>query len=170
MTDQWYYGRGADISGPVTGQQLLELANTGQLLRTDTVWLEANETGVPAKMVKNLFPPADGSAGPEFRATDGSTSLGIEETPVSPDPAPAATPMPDVASPRPERAGRASVGKGAVILSQDGKTVKYRGKCTTCGREDSSWKSIPIPRGTVRAGFFCAKCRKRRDVEIHGIH
>ena len=66
--------------------------------------------------------------------------------------------------------GFAVAGKGAVIVSQDGATVKYRMKCTTCGHEDASWKSIPIPHGTARSGFFCRKCRKRRDAEIHGYH
>jgi hypothetical protein len=61
-------------------------------------------------------------------------------------------------------------GKGVVIVGQDGATVKYRMKCSTCGREESSWKSIAIPRGTTRTGFFCPKCRKRRDGEIHGYH
>ena len=48
-----------------------------------------------------------------------------------------------------------------MIIGQDGKTVKFRMKCTTCGKEDSSWKSIPIPHGVARAGFYCTKCRKR---------
>jgi hypothetical protein len=59
-------------------------------------------------------------------------------------------------------------GKGVVLVAQDGATVKYRGKCGTCGREDASWKSIPIPRGSARVGFFCPKCRKRREGEILG--
>ena len=74
----------------------------------------------------------------------------------------------DIVKPPPTRNARATVGKGAVILGQDGKTVKFRGKCTTCGREDTSWKTIAIPRGAIRASFFCAKCRKKRDIEIYG--
>jgi transcription elongation factor Elf1 len=59
-------------------------------------------------------------------------------------------------------------GKGAVIVGQDGTTVKYRKKCTTCGHEDSSWRSIPITRGTTRVSYFCPKCRRTCAVEIHG--
>jgi hypothetical protein len=94
-------------------------------------------------------------------------------TPGSAEPAEpaAAAAVPPVVVPAPaKKGGRATAGKGAVIVGQDGATVKYRGKCATCGREDASWKSIAIPRGTTRASFFCPKCRKRRDVEIHGYH
>jgi predicted nucleic-acid-binding Zn-ribbon protein len=59
-------------------------------------------------------------------------------------------------------------GKGVVLVAQDGKTVKYRGKCATCGREEAGWKSIAIPRGTTRVGFFCPKCRRRTEGEVHG--
>jgi hypothetical protein len=61
-------------------------------------------------------------------------------------------------------------GKGVVIVGHDGATVKYRGKCTACGRETAGWKTIPIPRGASRVGFFFAKCRKRQDGEIHEYH
>ena len=55
-------------------------------------------------------------------------------------------------------------------LVVDGKTVKFRMKCTICGKEDSSWKSISIPRGMARSSFFCPKCRKRQDCELQGVH
>jgi hypothetical protein len=145
MVAQWFYGRGSDISGPVSGADLAALAVGGQLLPTDTVWRDGIEMGERAGDVPELFPP---------------------------DPAAAAVPNEVPAGTRPaaQRRGRAVAGKGAVIVSQDGATVKYRMKCTTCGREDASWKSIPIPHGTARNGFFCQKCRKRRDAEIHGYH
>lgn len=160
MTSQWYYGRGSDISGPVTDRELFDLAARGEIVPTDTVWRDEIEEGVRAGIVKDLFPV-------------GESPVPAAEAPVAltevPEVAKAAEPAPTPLVPAPARSGRASAGKGAVILSQDGKTVKFRGKCTTCGREESSYKSIPIPRGTTRAGFFCTKCRKRRDVEIHGI-
>ncbi len=55
-----------------------------------------------------------------------------------------------------------------MIVGQDGTTVKFRKKCTTCNHEDRSWQTIPIPRGTIRVAFYCPKCRKQRQVEIHG--
>ena len=142
MADQWFYGRGSDITGPVSGPELSGLAAGGTLLPTDTVWRDGVEDGVPADQVPDLFP--------------------------APPVAPAA------AAPAGYRAvttnARAVAGKGAMIIGQDGKTVKFRMKCTTCGKEDSSWKSIAIPHGVARAGFYCAKCRKRRDAEIYGYH
>jgi hypothetical protein len=171
MTSQWYYGRGSDITGPVSDKELFDLAVCGLVLPSDTVWRDAIEAGVLAGKVKNLF----GAGASGVKATVAS---GVELDPMALEElAPAAAPIhevqslapPTVASPPPARLGRASAGKGAIIVGQDGKNVKYRGKCTTCGREDSSWKSIPIPRGTLRSAFFCTKCRKRRDVEIHGV-
>lgn len=164
MTSQWYYGRESDISGPVSDRELFDLAARGAIVRTDTIWRNDIEAGVQAGNVKYLFPVVDSPV----PVADVPASVALNEVPEVPKAAVAA-PTPAVRAPAPAKNGRATAGKGAVIMSQDGKTVKYRGKCTTCGREDSSYKSIPIPRGTIRAGFFCTKCRKRRDVEIHGI-
>jgi GYF domain 2 len=182
MTNQWFYGRGSDISGPVSGSELAELAASGKVLPSDTVWLEGRESGVPATRVKNLF-PAKGSppvAAPVAEAADlpavvPSPVVEIADLPVTPTasepvPADSAPAAPVAARPAPTRAARATAGKGAVIIGQDGKTVKYRGRCSTCGKEDSSWKSVAIPRGTARFSFFCPKCRKRQEVEIYGIH
>jgi hypothetical protein len=69
---------------------------------------------------------------------------------------------------QPKRNKRAVGGKGVMIVGQDGVNVKYRKKCTVCGHEDSSWNTMPIPTGSTRVGFFCPKCKKRRDGEIQG--
>ena len=66
------------------------------------------------------------------------------------------------------RPGRAVGGNGVVIVDQNGTDVKYRKKCTTCGREDSCVNSMPIKQGTTALEFFCPKCRKVRRLEIHG--
>ena len=135
MSDLWFYGRGSDITGPVSMADLTGLVAAGGVLPTDTVWRDGVEDGVPAAQVPQLFPPAA------------------------------------LAGTRPAtKNARATAGKGVVIMGQDGKTVKFKGKCTTCGHEDASWKTIAIPRGTARTGFFCSKCKKRRDGEIHGYH
>ena len=137
--DQWFYGRGSDITGPVTGPELSGLAAGGTVLPTDTVWRDGVEDGVPADQVPDLFPAADKPAAPAgYRAVT--------------------------------TRARAVAGKGVTIIGQDGKTVKFRMKCTTCGKEDSSWKSLAIPHGVLRTGFYCAKCRKRRDAEVYGYH
>jgi GYF domain 2 len=153
MTHEWYYGRGADITGPVSRRELADLAAGGHLLPTDTVWRDGVEEGAPADQVEYLFSAA------------ALIAAGTPDAPAKPSATVGAAPA-IVAPPR--KTGRAVAGKGAVLVGQDGATVKYRGKCTTCGREDASWKSIAIPRGTHRSSFFCAKCRKRRDVELYG--
>jgi hypothetical protein len=68
----------------------------------------------------------------------------------------------------PVKKGRATAGKGTVIVGQDGVNVKFRKKCTTCGHLDSSWHTMPIRNGVTRLNFYCQKCRKPRDAEIHG--
>jgi GYF domain 2 len=64
MTVQWYFGRGADITGPLTGRQLSHLAASGDVLPSDTVWQEGVEMGVRAGKVRNLFRPASAPAAP----------------------------------------------------------------------------------------------------------
>jgi GYF domain 2 len=186
MPSQWFYGRGSDIIGPVSEGELVELAATGNVLPSDTVWREGRESGVPAAKVRHLFrapvhvTPASPPAVPELKvpvvifttAIPEPENVLLIETPVAGEPVPAetATVPPMATKPAPARAARATAGKGTVIIGQDGKTVKFRMKCTICGKEDSSWKSLPIPRGIVRSSFFCPKCRKRQDCELQGIH
>jgi len=138
MALQWYYGRGSDISGPVSDAQLSTLVASGDVLRSDTLWQDDVEDGVAAGTVQNFF--------------------ALEPVPIP------AAPMP-----KPLTTARATAGKGVIIVGQDGKTVKFRVKCTVCGLEDASWKTIPIPRGVARASFFCRKCRKTREGEVNGF-
>src|SRR5262245_58233179 len=164
MPGQWYYGRGADIAGPVSDRELSDLAASDDLLPTDTVWREGVEAGVPAGKVKNLFrfaphPPARPSPDPVTPAPDVAVS---EESTAANEPTaklPVASPGPEARAeviptgPAPEaeipptpgwstkppnpKTARAVPGKGVVIIGQDGATVKFRMKCTTCGREDT---------------------------------
>jgi len=186
MPSQWFYGRGSDIIGPVSEGELVKLAASGNVLPSDTVWREGRESGVPAAKVRHLFqapvhvtltsPPAV----PELNVPAVTLTTALPEpddvhlvaTPAASEPIPAetATVPPTVPHPAPARAARAIAGKGTVIVGQDGKTVKFRMKCTICGKEDSSWKSLPIPRGIARSSFFCPKCRKRQDCELQGVH
>jgi hypothetical protein len=230
MAAQWYYGRGTDITGPISGRELADLAASGQLLPSDTIWQEGVEMGVPAMRVKNLFSPSPPEAGalsgvapsadvssqllqedaplppgasPALAPTEGSLcSPGVEPTPIlstaeiQPGGSPPAAPTPPSATApdagvddvdrqsleQPQampsqptaqygqrRKARATAGKGVMIVGQDGTNLKYRMKCTGCGFEDNSWKTMAITRGTTRVSFFCPKCRRRRDGEIHGV-
>jgi predicted Zn-ribbon and HTH transcriptional regulator len=74
------------------------------------------------------------------------------------------------ASPHAEekRKGVVMGASGAIILSQDGRTVQFRKKCRKCGYEDTTRATLPIRNGTSRTIFFCPKCKKPSDVEIRG--
>ena len=55
MADQWYYAKGEKKLGPFSSAEFKELADSGRLLPTDTIWKEGIDKGVPASKVKNLF-------------------------------------------------------------------------------------------------------------------
>jgi hypothetical protein len=65
MVSQWYYGRADDKHGPFSAHQLKDLAATGDLRRTDTVWKEGVERGFLAAKVERLFEPAAARAASE---------------------------------------------------------------------------------------------------------
>lgn len=83
VADRWYYAHDNIRLGPFTGQQLHNLAETGQILLMDTVWKEGVAQGVVAHKVKSLFTAAQlvvpAAAGP---------------APPAEEPAPAAAPGP----------------------------------------------------------------------------
>ena len=68
MANHWYFTHEDLKSGPFSDQQLRDLADTGQILPTDTVWKNAMEQGVLASKVKNLFSPAEPAATPAATA------------------------------------------------------------------------------------------------------
>jgi hypothetical protein len=169
MADQWYYAHDADKIGPFSGRQPKDLAASGQIVPTDTVWKEGVDNGVLARKVENLFPPAPADDPPvsacDPSATVPSPSEPAARTPYSGNLLPLVQSDPQ---PKPIRRAQAVVGKGAVLVGQDGSIVQYRKKCTGCGYEDSCWNRMPIRNGLTRVAFFCPKCRKKRDVEIQG--
>jgi hypothetical protein len=55
MADEWYFGWGAHRFGPFSEGQLIELAQRGRILRSDTVWKGGIERGIVAEKVGNLF-------------------------------------------------------------------------------------------------------------------
>jgi GYF domain 2 len=163
VIDQWYYWHEADILGPFSGKQLAALAAAGDILPSDTVWKDGVEEGVPASKVQHLF----AAVGTEI-AADGAAA--VKPDPAAIEPLVAPEPVARWDGVRQSSGGRARAvaGTGTTIVGQDGKTVKFRMKCTKCGSEDRSWKTLPITRGTIRANYYCPKCRKMRQVELTG--
>jgi len=189
VADSWYYSHDRKKIGPCSGRRMKELAASGGILPTDVVWKEGVEKGVAASKVKNLFapPPAVAPVGevpalpllteiPVSAPEPPGVDVKVEPAAQTPTPEPAvpeAEPKPPAAEPPSgwnsgARKGLASAGRGALLVGQDGVNVKYRKKCTTCGHTDSSWNTMPIRNGVMRVGFYCPKCRKHRDVEVHG--
>jgi hypothetical protein len=62
MAQEWYYTRDGKQGGPVSSSQLRELAASGQLMPTDTVWMHGMATWKEAQAVKGLFPPLQPTA------------------------------------------------------------------------------------------------------------
>lgn len=62
MAQDWYVIAGGQQVGPISAQQMRDMAASGQLQPTDTVWKEGMPNWVPAKSVKGL-PFASGGAG-----------------------------------------------------------------------------------------------------------
>jgi hypothetical protein len=182
MSDQWYYGYGKFRNGPVTSAELRALAESGRIQPGDTIWKEGIAEGLRASQVKNLFPPDFAELLPEIiqpaeqgRSSPEMLSLGSqpELKPVSTvEPTPAVEPpkaeKPPVKPPAPVRKGRAIGARGAILLGQDGVSVRYRKKCIKCGFEDPATNRMPIKNGTTRTSFFCRQCRKLQPVEIQG--
>lgn len=55
MGDQWHYNRGGKQAGPVSSDELKQLASTGQLLATDLVWKQGMPNWIPAGNITSLF-------------------------------------------------------------------------------------------------------------------
>src|SRR5260370_27621389 len=196
MADNWYYANDQERLGPFSSAQLQELATIGQLVPTQIVWKEGIDKGVLAAKVRNLFPASQRESPPPAAAAVPSSCLPAQaEGPVpamayeSPPPRSPATVenqgpslqadpdedqklqrknAPKQNLPSAKRLFRVVGSSGSVILGQDGTCVRYKKKCPYCGHDDSSMKTIAIRSGVNRDRFFCQKCRKLQQVEIHG--
>lgn len=58
MAEQWYYYRGEMRFGPVSHDDLIRLAGSGELLHTDLLWKEGMSAPLPAGQFKALLPAA----------------------------------------------------------------------------------------------------------------
>jgi WD40 repeat protein len=56
MANEWHYSKNGKRFGPVSGQQLKELAAKGELGPSDLVWKEGMAQWVPASKIKGLLP------------------------------------------------------------------------------------------------------------------
>jgi hypothetical protein len=197
MANKWYFARDGKTHGPYSAEQLRGLAAGGQLQPRDAVWKEGMENRVLAAKVKDLFtaaqlhppappaPAADATPPPSPRAAEetdptpeeppdamGPVAL-VETAPAPAPPAPAAPAPARTERPPPQQHAnkRRVLGvKGGALISQDGTTVRFRKKCQFCGRDDPGVTSLAIPPGFLRVNFFCPKCKKAQQIEVHGTN
>lgn len=57
MSDQWHLLQEGQQYGPYTGEQLVEFANDGRIVRDSMLWAEGMAEWVQASQVEGLFPP-----------------------------------------------------------------------------------------------------------------
>jgi GYF domain 2 len=163
MSGGWYYAHEDQPKlGPYSGEVLKELAASGTILPTDTVWKAGVEEGVEAHLVKNLFAAPAAPVAPVIVKLE---SNGDEGTIPFADEAMAKE---KTSRPKLKTRATATAVKGATIVSQDGVDARYRMMCSKCGHADSSCRTIKIMPRTTKSGFFCPKCKKRREVVIQG--
>jgi hypothetical protein len=166
----WYYGHDENKVGPFSVQQLKDLAASGAIMPTDTVWKDGVDAGVVANRVRYLFaspPPPSADSNSLSEAAPVEAEVEIKLVPLITEPPTVPAPPEQAKAPtKMEKRGTATVIKGAILAGQDGAYARYRMKCTTCGHIDSSCRTIQITNKTTKANFFCPKCKKGREVVV----
>ena len=56
MADQWFYTRDGQQFGPLSAEQLKQMATSRQLVPTDMLWKDGMKDSAPARAVRGLFP------------------------------------------------------------------------------------------------------------------
>lgn len=196
MTNQWYYSDDENKHGPYTDRELRDLADAGDIIPTTIIWKQGIEQGKVASEVKNLFPinesanPLADEVIPAEEPIVDSTSESVssdalidsaehemdtdheEELPetamVPPEVPEPVVPTRNAYQQDQQKKARATVVKGAVLISQDGTNARIRKKCAKCGHEDSSVSRLLIRPGSNTTTFFCPKCKKIHPVELRG--
>jgi hypothetical protein len=141
---------------PLTPPSLAPLVPLESSPSASEASVKPGEPGPPAAAVGTDTPSLDSP--PQLGAIDQTSPSGAVAEDKAPRP-----------PPEPVRKRRAVARQGAVILSQDGVTVRSRKKCSQCGFEDRCRSAMHIDAGLKRVHFYCPKCRKGRDVQIQGI-
>ncbi len=132
---------------------------------TDPKPEEAPDDTEPVALVDNAPAPAEPAARKAPVGPQGGPAPAVSG---SAAPAPARTAAPP---PQQHANKRRVLGvKGGSLISQDGTTVRFRKKCQQCGRDDPGVTSMAIPPGYLRVNFFCPKCKKAQQVEVHGTN
>lgn len=79
MAGEWYYARNGQQVGPLTFEQLRQLAGNGQLQKQDLVWSEGMTNWVTAETIEGLFPvpfSSTATSGAQWFYARGSEQVG----------------------------------------------------------------------------------------------
>jgi hypothetical protein len=126
---------------------------------------EAPDDTGPVALVDNAPAPAEAAARKAPAATQGGLAP-AGSAGAAPGPVKAERPPPQ----QPANKRRVLGVKGGSLISQDGTTVRFRKRCQICGRDEPGVTSMAIPPGYMRVNFFCPKCKKAQQVEVHGTN
>jgi TM2 domain-containing membrane protein YozV len=83
MASEWYYSQDGERHGPISTDQLKDLAAAGKIGPDNLVWKDGMENWLPAGKVKNLLPTPGGVAAPARAA---SRAADVERPPAGPMP------------------------------------------------------------------------------------
>lgn len=144
MAAQWHYSKGGERHGPVSSDQLRQLAASGQLGPTDLVWRDGMAEWQKASSVKGLFPS--------------QTSGPTEPPPIPLTPPPEADP----ASTTPEPAAGRSEKRGLLgTLSSLGHAAKTAAVVAAKEAERAKINNVDLPKAYAALG---------RDVHGRGAY
>jgi len=75
MADQWYYAHQGQQSGPVSTEQLKQLAASGQIQASDLLWKQGMAAWAAASTVEGVFSASGGPAPPPPGAAPGAPGI-----------------------------------------------------------------------------------------------
>ncbi len=144
MAEQWYYSKNNQQQGPVSPEQLKQLAASGQLQPSDLVWKEGMGQWVEARKLKGLFPTETTPPMPPPVPTVAKSA-----SPPIPVTAPAIPSAPSVTTPsnsptsgeapalwNPKWLGAWSLlltwGFGSILLAHNWRTLGSKGRALRC--------------------------------------
>lgn len=83
MAQEWHYAKDGERHGPISAEELKQLATAGDLLPSDLVWTEGKDEWKPASVIKGLFPKDESSkTGPPLLHSTSKTPPPVPIQPV----------------------------------------------------------------------------------------
>jgi len=77
MSQEWYFSQNGQQQGPVSSEQLKQLATSGQLGRADLIWKDGMDQWAEARSVNGLFPKELAPPPPPLPTGNRAKGLGV---------------------------------------------------------------------------------------------